>query len=367
VTLPFVAPIEPMLAKAATAIPDPAKHPGGLAFEPKWDGFRMIIFRDDEDVVLQSRGGEDLTYCFPEIATAALELLPPGLVIDGELVIAHDGRLWFEELTARIRPRKEAGGRKITELAAATPAICIAFDLLVVGGESRLPEAFAERRRRLVEILQSIGDPFHLTPITEDRAVAERWLQEFEGAGLDGVVAKPLASLYTPGLRTLTKIKHARTADVVVAGWREFKQPGPDGQPVVGSLLLGLHDEVGRLHHIGVASAFTMARRVELRTELSPVAIENDAVHPWLDPDPEVRAPGVVSRWSGGKDLSFHALSPELVCEVGYDQLEGNRLRHVAHFLRWRPDRTPQSCKYDQLDQPERYDVIDVLAARDGD
>ena len=358
-------PIEPMLAKATGAVPAPDAMAGGVSYEPKWDGFRVIIFRNDDGVIIQGRGGDDLAYAFPEAVATALELLPPGTVIDGELVIVMDGRLQFEQLSQRIRPRSEAGGWKITELSEAFPTTFIAFDLLCVDGGELLQTPYRERRALLIELSRSWAGSWFVTPATTDHAEAQRWFSEFEGAGLDGVVAKAQDSVYSPGARTMLKIKHARTADVVVAGWRRYSKPGPDGQDIVGSLLLGLFDEDGRFHQVGSAASFTMARRVELLDELAPLAVEEGADHPWLNPDGQTRVPGGPSRWTGKKDLSWNALRPELVAEVAYDQMEGNRFRHVARFVRWRPDRAADSCAYDQLDVPVRYDLASLLASVD--
>lgn len=369
-SLPVVPPVEPMLAKPTGAtVPASDSVGGGLAYEPKWDGFRCLLFRDGDDVVVQGRGGNDLAYAFPEIVAAARALLPERVVLDGELVVAHDGRLWFEDLTQRIRPRSEAGGWKIRELAESLPASYVCFDLLALGDEDLRGQPYARRRERLAALLADIPAPLHLTPMTQDASVAQVWFEAFEGAGLDGVIAKPLQGTYEPGKRVLLKVKHARTADVVVAGWREYKNRGSDGQAVVGSLLLGLFDDDGRLHHVGVAASFTARRRAELVAELAPYALDAIDGHPWAEwaqwaaaPATPGRMPGAVSRWTGGKDLSWTPLRPELVCEVGYDHLEGDRFRHVARFLRWRPDRDPTSCTYAQLDRPVRFDLARVLA-----
>lgn len=357
-TLPVTPPVAPMLAKPlGSSVPEQ----GDYLFEPKWDGFRCLIFRDGESVFVQSRSGEDLAYAFPEIVAAARAVLPPRIVLDGELVIASDGRLWFELLGQRIRPRSEAGGWKIAELAAQHPASYVAFDLLALGDDVIMAQPQAQRRAVLESV--DLHPPFHLTPMTRDPGAASTWFDMFEGAGLDGVIAKRPDLPYEPGKRVLFKIKHARTADVVVAGWRPYKSPGPDGQPIVGSLLLGLYDDGGVLHNIGVAASFSAKRRAELAQELAPLAATVDEVHPWRwgDADARGRQPGAPSRWSGGKDLSFHLLRPDLVAEVGYDAMEGSRLRHVAKLLRFRPDRTPQSCTYDQLDQPVRFELDQVV------
>lgn len=366
-TLPLVPPITPMLAKAIGAVvPEPDSVPGGLRYEPKWDGFRCLLFRDGDSVFVQSRQGEDLAYCFPEIEQAARSVLPDRIVLDGELVIAREGRLWFELLGQRIRPRSEAGGWKIAELAAAHPAAYVAFDLLALGDDDLSARPFIERRAALESV--AFAHPFHRTPATDDHATATRWFQEFEGAGLDGVIAKPATGVYGPGKRTMFKVKHARTADVVVAGWRPHKQPGPDGEPVVGSLLLGLYDEAGALHHVGVAASFSAARRAALTQELAPLAVAPGGQHPWHWAQQEAtRMPGMVSRWSGGKDLSFRLLRPDLVAEVAYDHMEGTRFRHVTKLVRFRPDRTPGSCTYEQLETPLTFRLEDVVPGLQGE
>ncbi len=366
VTLPISPPIEPMLAKAAARLPAPDALPGGVAYEPKWDGFRALVFRDGEQVGIWGRGGKDLAYCFPEVVAVVRTQLPERLVLDAELVVAHEGRLWFEDLSQRIRPRSEAGRWKIDELAAQFPASLVAFDLLALGDSALLEEPFGDRRDALEGVLHHATGALHLTPLTRDPVQAARWFDVFEGAGLDGLVCKGLGTPYTPGSRTMLKLKHARTADAVVAAWRAYKQPGPDGQPVVGSLLLGLYDDAGTLHHIGVAASFPMARRAELAAELAALEAGPDDDHPWAGwadamAHEGTRLPGAVSRWTGGKDLSFRPLRPERVVEVAYDQMEGSRLRHTARFVRWRPDREPRSCTYDQLDRPVRYDLAQIL------
>ncbi|TAK69502.1 MAG: ATP-dependent DNA ligase [Actinomycetota bacterium] len=367
--LPVMPPIDPMLAKpAGDEVPAPDAVEGGLAYEPKWDGFRALIYRDGDEVQIWGRGGKDLTYCFPEVVAAALANLPERAVLDGELVVAHDGRLWFEELTNRIRPRSEAGKWKIAELAEQSPCAYVAFDALAVGEQALLAEPYRTRRAALERALAAAQPPFFVTPVTDDQSLAREWFSHFEGAGLDGLVCKPWQSPYTPGKRTLLKVKHARTTDVVVAGWRAHKEPDADGQRVVGSLLLGLYDERGTLHHVGVASSFSAARRAALLTELAPYAVGDAGLagHPWASWAEQAahlgsRLPGGVSRWTGTKDLSWIPLRAELVAEVAYDHMEGDRFRHVAQLVRWRPDRDPQSCTYDQLDRPVRFDLGDVL------
>ena len=331
-------PVAPMLAKAARDLP-PA---GKVLYEPKWDGFRCIVFRDGDEVELGSRNEKPLTRYFPDVVEAARTHLPGRVVLDGEIVIAGEGGLDFEALLQRIHPADS----RVRRLAAETPASFVAFDVLALEDRDvrRLP--LVERRALLVDALGVAGPPVHLTPCTEDRDVATDWFHRFEGAGLDGVIAKPLDLPYREGERAMVKVKHERTADCVVAGFRWHKSGG-----VVGSLLLGLYDDAGVLHHVGVAAAFTMARRKELVAELEPYRDER--------PTFDGRAPGGHSRWNAGRDLSFEPLRPELVCEVAYDHLEGERFRHATHFRRWRPDRRPESCTYAQLDAA----VPEVLAS----
>jgi len=342
-----------MLSKAVASVPKPDSVPGGLHFEPKWDGFRCMIFKDGDEIELAGRS-ESITRYFPEVVEAARASLPPVVALDGELVIATDDRLDFDALSARIHP----AASRVNLLSQETPASYVAFDLLGDGDGSLMETPFGHRREHLVSLLASVPPPFFVTPATTDHAVAERWFSQFEGAGLDGLVAKPLADVYQPGKRALFKIKHERTADCVVAGYRIHKS----GE-VVGSLLLGLYDDSGRLHHVGVASSFTAARRLELVEELAPY-VTDLSDHPW---NPETadgagtRRPGSINRWNAGKNMTFVALRPELVVEVAYDQLQGERFRHTARFRHWRTDRTPASCTYDQLDRPVAYHLGDVL------
>jgi ATP-dependent DNA ligase len=350
-----------MLAKSVKGIPDPAKH-GGLMFEPKWDGFRCIVFRDGDEIELASRNTKPLTRYFPEVVAAMRASLPERCVVDGELFVAVGDRLEFEVLQERIHPADS----RVRMLAEKTPASFVAFDLLAIGDESLMKEPFEVRRARLVSELAGVVPPVHVTRTTTDPAEAEEWFRHFEGAGLDGVVAKPLGAPYQPNARTMLKIKHERTADVVVAGYRLHKTSTPQ-QPLLGSLLLGLYDGQGRLQHIGVAASFTAKRRAELIDELAPLVVDDLSEHPWgewsdwaiANPD---RVPGTQSRWSAGKDLSFVPLRPERVLEVGYDHMEGSRFRHTAQFKRWRTDRDPESCGYDQLDEPVSYDLAEVLS-----
>ncbi len=362
VDLPVMPPVRPMLAKSVAGIPDPAKHEGGLTFEPKWDGFRCLVFRDRDEVELTSRNTKPLTRYFPEVVAAVRETLPERCVLDGELFVAIGPRLEFEVLQERIHP----AASRIATLSERTPAAFVAFDLLALGDESLVDRPFSERRQRLEEALGDLAGPTtYLTRVTQDADEAQAWFEEFEGAGLDGVVAKPNSSAYAENARTMLKIKHARTADVVVAGYRLHKTSTPE-RPLLGSLLLGLHDEQGHLQHVGVAASFTEKRRAELVEELRPLEVDV-ADHPWkawagdavANPD---RVPGTQSRWSAGKDLSFTPLRPERVLEVGYEHMEGRRFRHTAQFKRWRPDRDPASCGYEQLDEPVRYDLSSILS-----
>jgi ATP-dependent DNA ligase len=353
-------PVQPMLAKSVKGIPDPAKH-GGLIFEPKWDGFRCIVFRDGDEVELASRNTKPLTRYFPEVVEAVKASLPTRCVVDGELFVAIGDRLEFEKLQERIHPADS----RVRMLAEKTPAGFVGFDLLAVDDESLMSQPFEVRRARLVEALSGAVPPIHLTRTTSDPTEATEWFSRFEGAGLDGVVAKPLRASYQPNTRTMLKIKHERTADVVVAGYRLHKTSTPE-RPLLGSLLLGLYDAEGRLQHIGVSASFTAQRRAELVEELQPLVVADLGEHPWgewsdwaiANPD---RVPGTQSRWSQGKDLSFVPLRPERVVEVGYDHMEGSRFRHTAQFKRWRPDRDPESCGYAQLEEPVSYELNDVL------
>ncbi|WP_151083320.1 ATP-dependent DNA ligase [Nocardioides cynanchi] len=370
--LPVMPPVRPMLAKSVKGIPDPAKYVvdgvGGLSFEPKWDGFRCLVFKDGDEVELASRNTKPLTRYFPEVAAAMREQLPDRCVLDGEIFVALRGadggdRLEFETLQERIHPAKS----RIDMLAETTPAGFVAFDLLALGDTSYVDQPFSRRRATLEQALAGLAGPCFLTKTTSDPAVAERWFHQFEGAGLDGVVAKPLNAPYAENARTMLKIKHERTADVVVAGYREHKTSTPE-RPLLGSLLLGLYDGAGgggELQHVGVSASFTEARRAELIEQLQPLVVPIEE-HPWgrwsefLTANPD-RVPGTQSRWSQGKDLSFTPLRPDLVIEVAYDHMEGRRFRHTAQFRRWRTDRDPESCGYDQLEEAASYDLTDVL------
>lgn len=339
----------PMLAKSVPEVPDHAKVDGGFSYEPKWDGFRALVSWDGTDVEIGSRGAKPLTRYFPELVEAFARLLPEPCLIDGEVVVARGEpgtqRLDWESLSQRIHP----AASRVNLLAEETPAMFIAFDLLARGERDLQNEPFSERRRQLVDLLGGVPHPVHVTRTTDDPDLARRWLAEFEGAGLDGVIAKPLAQPYAPNKRTMFKIKHARTADVVLLGYRIHKS----GEGV-GSLLLGLYDDDGRLHGVGGASAFTDKRRRELIDELEPY-VERD------DEGAAVTGETDRSRFSASKDVSFVRLRPERVLEVRYDQLEGMRFRHTVQFDRWRPDRDAGSCTFAQLDTVSSYDLGDVL------
>jgi len=342
-------PIAPMLAKAVDTVPAPDSVPGGLSYEPKWDGFRAIVYYDGENVEIGSRGSKMLTRYFPELTDAFGRLLRDPCVIDGEIVVraGEPGkeRLDWEALSQRIHPAES----RVALLSQSTPADFVAFDLLARGDESLLDAPFSERRAALKDLAGSLGAPLYLTQTTTDVDVARRWLIEFEGAGLDGVVAKPLAEPYAPGKRLMLKAKHHRTADVVLLGYRVHTSGSG-----VGSLLLGLYDDDGELRNVGGASAFSNAKRLELVDELQPLVMRDDAGE-------IVKGETDRSRFSSGKDVSFVRLRPERVLEVRYDQMEGMRFRHTAQFFRWRPDRDPRSCTFDQLERPVAYDLSRVL------
>jgi ATP-dependent DNA ligase len=338
-------PIEPMLAKLADALP-PA---GEWLFEPKWDGFRALVFRGGKDVFLQSRDLRPLDRYFPELHDALLARLPQDCVLDGEIVIAGKHGLDFDALQLRLHP----AASRVAKLAKETPSSFIAFDLLYGDGKDYRATPQFQRREALEKLLGKAKAPLYLTPMTRDRGVAQDWLQRFEGAGLDGVIAKPAGLPYQPGKRALVKVKHARTAECVVAGFRWHKA----GQGIVGSLLLGLYDEAGALRHVGVTSSFTMQRRKDLAQELAPLRTSLEG-HPWREAEI-----GAQSRWSAGKDLSWEPLRPERVCEVKYDHMQGDRFRHAATFLRWRPDKPPRECRYDQLEVTPPYELAKVFSS----
>lgn len=349
--LPVPPPVEPMLAKLARDLPE-----GDLLYEPKWDGFRCLVFRDGADVELQSRSGKSLVRYFPELLEPLQAQLPDRIVLDGELVVPTGTGIDFDAISNRIHP----AASRIERLAVETPARFIAFDLLALADESLLAAPMRERRDRLVSVASTWAAPLHLTPATTEPDVARDWFERFEGAGLDGVVAKPLGDPYAPGKRTLVKVKHDRTADVVVAGFRwHVDSTTQDRQ--VGSLMLGLFDEAGNLHHVGVAASFAADRRRSLVADLSAHRDPDPAAHPWLVGGTE-RTPRGGNRWNSGKDTSWEPLTP-LVAEVAYEQLQGDRFRHSARFRHWRPDREPASCTYDQLDVPVPAELVEVLRA----
>jgi ATP-dependent DNA ligase len=358
--LPVMPPLKPMLAKSVAGVPAADSVDGGLSYEPKWDGFRCIVFRDGDEVTLASRSTKELTRYFPELVEAVLKNTPHRCVIDGEIFLAIDGRLEFDALSQRIHPATS----RVNLLAEQTPASFVAFDLLAIDDESLMDEPFSVRRARLETALSTASPPIHVTRTTTDIAVAQEWFGVFEGAGLDGVVAKALKRPYAPNGRTMLKIKHARTADVVIAGYRLHKTSTED-RPLLGSLLLGLYAADGKLQHVGVAASFKESRRAELVQQLAPLVVDTKD-HPWgdwqdADAQASSRLPGGQSRWSGTKDLSFVTLEPSLVAEVGYEHMEGDRFRHTAQFKRWRPDRDPESCTYEQLEEVAKYDLDDVL------
>ena len=351
---PLEPPIEPMLARNASRLPSGE----GWLYEPKWDGYRCLVFRDGDDLHLQSRGKKDLTRYFPELLDPLRAMLPDRCVLDGEVVVEVDGVLDFDALGQRIHP----AASRVTMLAEQTPADFIAFDLLAVDDEDLRSVPFGARRERLEVLLADAAPPLHLTPATPDRDRATDWFERFEGAGLDGVIAKPVGDAYAPGERALKKLKHQRTVDCVVAGMRWHKSG--DG---VGSLLLGLYDEDGRLNHIGVASSFTATRRVAILDELEPHVLDDATEHPWAEwmeveaHDGEQRLPGAPNRWSGKRDHSWVPLDCTQVAEVTCNQLTGGRLRHPAKMQRWRPDRDPRSCTYAQLEVAPPAELREVL------
>ena len=358
VSKPFVIepPVEPMLAKAATGLP----AGDTFLYEPKWDGFRAIVFRGGGDVFIQSRDLRPLDRYFPELHSALLAQLPDGCVVDGEIVIATPHGLDFDLLQLRLHP----AASRIAKLAKETPSSFVAFDALAAEGVDIRNLRQSERRKRLERLLAHARPPLHLTPVTRDAAKAAEWLSRFEGAGLDGVVAKPESQIYEPGKRVMLKVKHSRTADCVVAGFRWHKN---GKHTLVGSLLLGLYDEHDRLHHVGVTSSFTMGIRKQLAQELAPLrehALENHPWREWADAEAvTTRMPGGQSRWSAGKDLSWEPLRVERVCEVKYDHMQGPRFRHAAVFVRWRPDKRPIDCRYDQLEVTTPFELANVFGA----
>jgi ATP-dependent DNA ligase len=360
VRLPFEPPIEPMLAKAADGLPEG----DGWLFEPKWDGFRAIVFRDGDETYIQSRDLKPLNRYFPELEAPLRTSLPNRCVLDGEVVIAGEGGLEFESLLLRIHPAES----RVRMLAEQSPASFVAWDLLALDDEDLRATPQGERRTRLEAALAGARPPVHLTPATTDRALAADWFDRFEGAGLDGVVAKRLDGTYQPGKRAMIKVKHQRTADCVVAGFRWHKN-GPGTH--IGSLLLGLYDGSGSLHHVGVTSSFSWDRREALVKELEPLRTNAMDGHPWQEwaewstqgaaDASGQRLPGATSRWNRGKDLSWEPLRIERVCEVAYDHMQGDRFRHAATFVRWRPDKPPADCRYDQLEETAAYELSSIF------
>ena len=350
-----------MLSSAAPALPEGE----GWQFEPKWDGFRTIVFRDGDEILLQSRDKKPMNRYFPELLEPLSASLPDRCVVDGEIVIAGSAGLDFEALLLRIHP----AASRVKLLAAQTPASYVAWDLLAAGDDDLREAPLEMRRAKLEEAFASVRPPIHLSPVTRDRSLAEDWFRRFEGAGLDGVMAKRLDGPYRAGERTMIKVKHSRTADCVVAGFRWHKN---GAGTMVGSLLLGLYDENNRLHHVGVTAAFTNAVRRQLVEELAPLRVDATENHPWRDwaeaqaeaEDKGQRLPGATSRWNRGKDLSWQPLRPERVVEVSYDHMQGTRFRHAARFVRWRFDKRPEDCRYDQLEVTPAYELERVFGVR---
>lgn len=349
--LPVNPSVLPMLAKRVAQIPES----GGWIFEPKWDGFRTLVFRDHNEIVIQSRDCKSLNRYFPELVATLLQQLPMKCVLDGEIVIAAQGRLDFDALQLRIHP----AASRIKLLAEQKPAAIVFFDLLCLGELDLRAEPLGERKKRLAELLREVSPPIHQTPSTRDRDIAQDWFRRFEGAGLDGVMAKPIGGQYEPGKRSMLKIKHVRDCDCVVAGFRWHK--GGEGI-AVGSLLLGLYNATSVLHHVGVCASFTVAKRRELVEFLAPFRHNASNGHPWCDgaEGSTQQMPGGPSRWNAKKDLSWVALRPELVVEVAYEHMQGDRFRHMAQFRRWRPDKRPEGCTYVQLEivPPEELGVV---------
>jgi ATP-dependent DNA ligase len=358
--LPFEPPLEPMLAKAADALPDG----DGWLYEPKWDGFRAIVFRDGDEVYIQSRDLKPLDRYFPELGEPLRAALPNRCIVDGEVVIAQDGALQFEALLLRIHPAES----RVRMLAEQSPASFVAWDLLALDDEDLRATPQGERRSKLEAVLRHPEPPVHLTPATTDVSTAADWFERFEGAGLDGVVAKRLDAPYQPGKRAMLKIKHQRTADCVVAGFRWHKN-GPGTH--VGSLLLGLYDDDGALHHVGVTSSFSWDRRAALLKELEPLRANAADGHPWQEwaewsswgaaDASGQRLPGATSRWNRGKDLSWEPLRAERVAEIAFDHLQGTRFRHATTFIRWRPDKPPEACRYDQLEETPAFELAKIF------
>lgn len=348
-SLPVRPPLEPMLARTAASIP------AGMSYEPKWDGFRCLVFRDNDDVQLISRNGRDLSSYFPEVVAAVLENLPPRCVLDGELVVINGTRLDFGKLSERIHP----AASRVRMLSQAWPASFVAWDLLALDDTSFLESPFHERREALERALTHSDPPIFLTPATRDQELAREWFNAFEGAGLDGVVAKATDGHYLPGQRAMVKIKHKREADVVVGGYRLHKNSTAE-RPLLGSLQLGLYDDAGVLHFVGVSAAFPDATRASLAAMLGELALAPGSAHPWAAVEVEGRRPGAISRWSSELKETM-LIDPMLVCSVGYEHMEGTRFRHTTRFLRWRPDREPGSCTFDQLEEVVSFDLDAIL------
>ena len=344
-TLPFQPPIEPMLALLRAEIPEG----DGWVYEPKWDGFRALVFFDGSEAYLQSRDLKPLARYFPELAASLAEILPAPMVLDGEIVIVTEEGLDFGALQMRIHPAES----RVRKLAAETPSYFVAFDIIASGSDDLRAAPFADRRASLESALGGLAAPVFVTPTTDDITIARRWFDEFEGAGLDGIIAKRADEPYKPGVRSMVKIKHKRTADCVVAGLRWYK--GSEGK-AVGSLLLGLYDGDGVLHHVGHTASFKDAERRKLAQELTPYITEDEG-----DGFGGGRVPGTPSRWTGGKDPAWVRLRPELVCEVSFDHLQGDRFRHATTFMRWRSDKPPRDCTYDQLETTVPFAVRDIF------
>jgi ATP-dependent DNA ligase len=346
-----------MLAKRVSELP----RAGAWIFEPKWDGFRALVFRDAEEILIQSRDEKSLNRYFPELLPALRSQLPPRCVLDGEIVVAQNGALDFDALQLRIHPAQS----RVKLLAKETPASIVFFDVLSEGDRDLRRTPFEERRSMLESLLSAAKSPIHLTPATRDTSVAADWFRRFEGAGLDGVVAKPVRGVYEPNKRTMLKIKHERECDCVVAGFRWHKK---GERAMVGSLLLGLYDDSGALNHVGVCASFTEKKRRELVEFLAPYRKNALAHHPWKNwaeqsnGEADYRMPGGQSRWSSGKDLSWEPLRPELVIEVAYDHMQGDRFRHTAQFRRWRTDKKPKDCTYDQLEAVAPEELAAIFA-----
>ncbi len=357
VHLPIEPPLLPMLAKWVEELPTGEEW----IFEPKWDGFRAIIFRDGDEIFIQSRDEKPLNRYFPELLDPLRSALPRRCVLDGEIVIVKERGLDFDELQLRLHP----AASRVRLLSQQSPASIVFFDVLAEGDRDLREEAFRTRRRLLEELLSSAASPIHLTPATSDRALAADWFSRFEGAGLDGVMAKPMDGIYEPNKRTMLKVKHERDCDCVVAGFRWYKKDAN----AVGSLLLGLYDDAGALQHSGVCGSFSAETRRELTQFLAPYRKDALSNHPWkrwaedetAPTETGHRVPGGQSRWSQGKDLSWEPLRPELVVEVAYDHMQGSRFRHTAQFRRWRPDRSPRSCTYEQLEVVPPQELFEIF------